>query len=234
MTTLNLSAHLDASTDSPTNTTNVMGEMRAAWANKPAFLVGAALGGLVPSAAYSLAHFGLDSSLPLSSQPITVAMIGGALVFSAKTVYQWAETAFNGDWLKALGFVVLVEGVMTFAPPQLFWLSCIALAYLVAINAVATGCALARADKVAIEPTPVNQPETHSGFEGYSASRLEQLVKESEARLRNELSTLAKPAKPARKRPQAKTLPKAPRKAVARKPTKATPVALVPVASVAR
>jgi hypothetical protein len=64
----------------------------------------------------------------------------GGLVFSALTVFRWGRLAF-GSPVKALGFVVLAEGVMTFCSTA--WLSVVALGYLVLINAIATGCTIA-------------------------------------------------------------------------------------------
>jgi hypothetical protein len=63
----------------------------------------------------------------------------GGLLFSARTVYAWGRLAFQASG-KALGFVVLMEGVMTMSHTP--WLSPAALAYLVAINGIATGCTL--------------------------------------------------------------------------------------------
>jgi hypothetical protein len=59
-------------------------------------------------------------------------------------VYAWGKLAFRAP-VKAAGFVVLLEGVMVFAHTQ--WLSVSALAYLIAINGLATGCKFARASR---------------------------------------------------------------------------------------
>jgi hypothetical protein len=67
------------------------------------------------------------------------ALVAGGLAYSAKTVFDWAALAF-ANALKAVGFVVLLEGVMVTAHTP--WLAFAALGYLVAINGVATACRL--------------------------------------------------------------------------------------------
>lgn len=57
------------------------------------------------------------------------------------TVYKWGRIAF-GMPVKAVGFCVLLEGVLVASSTP--WLSCGALVYLCAINAIATGCNLKR------------------------------------------------------------------------------------------
>jgi hypothetical protein len=101
-------------------------------------LLGALLGGLVPLVTYILAHHEVDASAPLAGQVATYLVLGG-LAFSAPTVYGWGKIAFRSN-AKAGGFVVLLEGTLTLAHTP--WLSVAALVYLVAINAIATGCAL--------------------------------------------------------------------------------------------
>jgi hypothetical protein len=97
------------------------------------------LGGFVPLASYVLAHGEVDRGQPLYLQ-VPVALVLGGLLFSARTVYQWAKAAF-GDGAKAAGFVVLAEGILTLSHTH--WLALAALAYLVSINGVATGVRLA-------------------------------------------------------------------------------------------
>jgi hypothetical protein len=41
-------------------------------------------------------------------------MILGGLAYSAISVYEWAQSAFH-LWVKAAGFVLLLEGTVTFA-----------------------------------------------------------------------------------------------------------------------
>lgn len=107
--------------------------------NRLATLLGALLGGFVPVATFTVAHVELSQVVPLYLQPMMLLVLGG-LVYSAKTVYSWGRAAFASG-PKALGFVVLAEGVMTCS--GVAWLSYAALGYLVFINAVATGCTLA-------------------------------------------------------------------------------------------
>jgi hypothetical protein len=104
-----------------------------------ATVLGFMLGGFVPLASYVVAHFDVDRAIALYEQVSTLLVIGG-LLYSAKTVYAWGALAFRAP-LKSAGFVVLLEGVMVFAQTQ--WLALAALAYLVAINGLATGCNLA-------------------------------------------------------------------------------------------
>jgi hypothetical protein len=98
-------------------------------------VIGALLGALVPSATFVVGHCELASW----TEPKALIVLGG-LVFSALTVFRWGRLAF-GSPVKALGFVVLAEGVMTFCSTA--WLSVVALGYLVLINAIATGCTIA-------------------------------------------------------------------------------------------
>ncbi len=113
-------------------------------------VIGALLGALVPSATFVVGHYELTSW----TEPKALIVLGG-LVFSALTVFRWGRLAF-GSAVKALGFVVLAEGVMTFCSTA--WLSVVALGYLVLINAIATGCTIALGaveDQRAVAPTAV-------------------------------------------------------------------------------
>lgn len=76
-------------------------------------------------------------------QPLLLMVVGG-LVFSAKTVYEWTRTAFHCRY-KAVGFVVLLEGVMVLASSQ--WLTIAALVYLIVINGIGTGVRLGKAQE---------------------------------------------------------------------------------------
>lgn len=106
--------------------------------NRLATFLGFLLGGLVPIASFVVAHGEIDHSRPMYTQLGTFLVLGG-LVYSAKTVFDWGRRAFNSG-AKAMGFVVLLEGVMVAASTP--WLGLTALAYLVAINGIATGCNL--------------------------------------------------------------------------------------------
>lgn len=121
---------------SPRRPLGVLGEVRLAChpKNRLAALLGGLLGGGVPVASYWLAHH------ELSRGPLVWVLVGGGLVFSALTVVRWGVHAF-GSAVKAVGFTVLLEGVLVGSATP--WLALGALAYLVAINAVATGTQLA-------------------------------------------------------------------------------------------
>jgi hypothetical protein len=107
-----------------------------------ATICGFLLGGLVPLASFTVAHYELRKDEPFYFQFATLLVLGG-LLYSAKTVYEWGKLAFRNTW-KALGFVVLTEGIMVTSHTG--WLSFVALAYLIVINGIATGCNLSRRD----------------------------------------------------------------------------------------
>lgn len=120
----------------------VIEQLRVASNNPAALLIGCLFGGFIPLATYWISHRELDVSGSVW-QPAW-AMVAGGLVYSAKTVFQWARLTFQDAW-KATGFVVLIEGVMVTSHTP--WLSVAALAYLMTINAVATGCQLTQGDR---------------------------------------------------------------------------------------
>jgi len=110
---------------------------RALTAARAAF--GAILGGGAPIAANQIVHVEVNRAAPLST-PIAVALVVACLLFSGPTVYAWARDAF-GSPVKAFGYTLLAEGVLTFARTP--WLTLGALAVLVTINATATAMRLA-------------------------------------------------------------------------------------------
>jgi hypothetical protein len=114
---------------------SIIAQIEVAARNPLPALIGALLGALVPSATFMVGHYELTSW----TEPKALIVLGG-LVFSALTVFRWGRLAF-GSSVKALGFVILAEGVMTFCSTA--WLSLVALGYLVLINAIATGCTIA-------------------------------------------------------------------------------------------
>lgn len=116
---------------------DVIGQIKLAFANPLPLIIGALIGALVPLATYTVGHAELDMSSWFS---LPGAIVVGGCLFSAITVYKWGERAF-GSALKAAGFVVLSEGVMTFSHTP--WLSLLVLGFLIAINAVANGANLA-------------------------------------------------------------------------------------------
>lgn len=94
-------------------------------------LVGVVLGAFVPLASYTLVH--------VDGRREVWALVAGGLVYSALTVYQWAYKAFSYR-AKAVGFVVLLEGVMTFTRVE--WLGLTGLVILMGLNAWSAGVSL--------------------------------------------------------------------------------------------
>ena|ERR1700733_11866151 len=113
----------------------VVDQVKIAFAKHNLFatLCGFVLGGFVPVATFVVGHL----VAPLN--PWFYILVFGGLVFSAKTVFDWGAVAFKSKF-KSFGFVLLVEGCMTFVP--LLALSLAALTLLTTINGVATGCKL--------------------------------------------------------------------------------------------
>ncbi len=107
--------------------------------NRLAAFTGVMLGGFVPLASYWIAHHEVVGAGYW--MPVMVTLVFGGLIYSAKTVYQWARVAFDCPW-KAVGFVVLLEGTMIFS--NTMWLGVTALSLLIGMNAIATGCTLAK------------------------------------------------------------------------------------------
>lgn len=116
---------------------DVVGQIKLAFSHPLPLLIGALIGALVPLATYTVGHHELAAAGWASVPGMIV--VGGCL-FSAITVYKWGARAFDSA-LKAAGFVVLSEGVMTFSSTP--WLSLLVLGFLIAINAVANGANLA-------------------------------------------------------------------------------------------
>lgn len=125
---------------------DIVGQVRLSFRrrNRLATVLGMVLGGFVPVASFVLAHQEIVPGKSMLFQVPCWLVVGG-LTYSAKTVFDWARAAFSLR-LKALGFVVLLEGVMTGANTT--WLAYAALAILVAINSISAGCQLAVRTKV--------------------------------------------------------------------------------------
>jgi hypothetical protein len=131
---------------------DVVGQIKLAFANPLPLLIGALIGALVPIATYTVGHAELEAS---GWGSVPGAIVVGGCVFSAITVYKWGRRAFDSA-LKALGFVVLSEGVMTFSHTP--WLSMLMLGFLMAINAVANGANLAVAHLDAVRLRALEAP----------------------------------------------------------------------------
>lgn len=126
----------------PAGPLGVVDQVRVALrpSSRLSFVVGVLLGGFVPIATYVVAHTELVLERPLYEQ-LAAVFVAGGLLFSAVTMYGWGRLAFT-QRAKALGFVVLLEGVMVTCHTR--WLALVALGYLACINGVATACNLAR------------------------------------------------------------------------------------------
>jgi hypothetical protein len=122
--------------------TDVVTQLECAVRNPQAAALGAVIGGLIPwfgrtlaheevPAAWSAGHHGLASAM--------IAVVLGCACFSAISVYKFGKAAF-GDSRKAFGFVLALEGVMLVSHGAT---SAVALAVLIAINAVANGSVIA-------------------------------------------------------------------------------------------
>jgi hypothetical protein len=123
---------------------DVISQLECAVRRPRAALLGAAIGGAVPWFARELAHGELPAAWASGGRAACAAMvlvILGCCAFSMLTVYKFGLAAF-GDRRKAAGFVLALEGVMLVSGGAT---SAWALALLVAINAVANGCAIALA-----------------------------------------------------------------------------------------
>ena len=114
--------------------------------NRLAALWGFVKGGWAPAASFILVHHEIAAALAKDAsftQPkvlVLSALVVGALLFSAPNVYQWCKAAFNSA-AKAVGFVVLLEGVLVFSGTEyLVWS---ALGLLIAINGIQSACNLA-------------------------------------------------------------------------------------------
>lgn len=129
----------------PRRNRGIVGQVRAAFAPhaRLATFIGAVLGGFVPVASWQLAHHEIDLFWPTSFVEACtqwrVLLVLAGLVYSALTVYSWGRLAFRSK-PKAVGFVVLLEGVLVGASTP--WLNLGALGLLAAVNAIATGATL--------------------------------------------------------------------------------------------
>lgn len=95
-------------------------------------LVALVWGGLVPVMTFVVKKFEYDSQGPMTQVPVLLVLAG--LLYSAKKVYKFSQMVF-GERTAALGFTVLVEGVMTFS--SVTALSVLGLGILVFTNWVA-------------------------------------------------------------------------------------------------
>jgi len=115
-------------------------------AGRVAAFIGLLTGGCIPAFTFCVAHFVLpfyrDLNVTLWGMVERTTMWGmvvGGLACSAPKVYKWFLAAF-GSRLEAVGAMLCLESVMTFAP--VVYLSTAALAMLVFINAIYCACRL--------------------------------------------------------------------------------------------
>jgi len=106
--------------------------------NRIAMVAGFIAGGWIPVVTYLVSHYHVQS------QPQLWLLVSGGLTYSAMTVFSWARVAFRHP-LKALGFVTLLEGGMTFVPDP--WIGLPSLGLLILINGLATGTNLVNDDR---------------------------------------------------------------------------------------
>jgi hypothetical protein len=127
----------------------VVDQCRVAARNPLPTTLGGMLGAVVPFGTYQVAHHDLQSA-DWSSWGclIPALLVLGGLGYSATTVVGWGRLAF-GSTVKAVGFAVLLEGLLIAQSQQ--WLGVVALVYLCAINAVATGVTLTRGSRAGSE-----------------------------------------------------------------------------------
>jgi cytochrome c biogenesis factor len=135
-----------ASTDRAA-TVDVVSQLECAIRYPQATLIGALVGGVVPWFARTLAHVEVPAAWSAGHHTLAMLMLVvvlGCACFSALTVYKFGRATFN-DTRKALGFVLAIEGVMLVSQGIT---SSVALAVLIAINALANGSAIAMAREV--------------------------------------------------------------------------------------
>lgn len=125
-------------------TVDVVSQLECAVKYPQATLIGALVGGVVPWFARTLAHVEVPAALSAGHHALAALMLVvvlGCAAFSALTVYKFGKATF-GCARKALGFVLAIEGVMLVSQGVT---SAVALAVLIAINALANGSAIALA-----------------------------------------------------------------------------------------
>jgi hypothetical protein len=88
---------------------------------------GLLVGGFIPLGSYTLIH------QEVAAKPYLWALVAGGLLYSSTSVFLWAVSYFHNK-LKAIGFVILLEGILTLSSVE--WLSITGLAILMSLNAV--------------------------------------------------------------------------------------------------
>ncbi len=98
--------------------------------HRVSMLIGFVLGGWVPAVSYLVVHYHVQD------QPMLWLLVGGGMTYSGLTVFSWARVAFKHP-MKALGFVIIMEGALIFVPDP--WIGLPSLAMLIGINGLACG-----------------------------------------------------------------------------------------------
>lgn len=114
--------------------------------NRLATGIAALMGFIVPLSVYSVTHElpRTYASEGIGAKFVFLCILGIAgCVFSAKSVFQWGKLVF-ADTFKAIGFAVLLEGILSASGivSDSLWfkvLGMISLAYLMLINAINCG-----------------------------------------------------------------------------------------------
>ncbi len=118
---------------------DVLTQLRCAAGNPLATAIGAVVGGVIPWFARTVAHGEVAARWWADPKALIVV---GCMLFSVSTVYSFGRATFRAP-RKALGFVVAIEGVAVLCSTPQVWVT--ALALLVLINAVTSGCTIALA-----------------------------------------------------------------------------------------
>ena len=129
-------------TSVPVNELGVVDQIAIAFSSNNLFatICGFILGGIVPVTVFRTAHYSV------ADKPWLWVLVIGGLIYSAITVFKWGQAAFSST-VKSVGFVILLEGTLTFSPDH--YLAYAALAVLTMINGVATGVNLVAQKKEA-------------------------------------------------------------------------------------
>lgn len=123
-------------------------ELRHATRSPLGLTVGSLIGGAAPLTNFFTIHFGdLIRTEPVFRMELRSPLwilVAGSFLLSSKSVFRWAHNTF-GDWLSAIGIVLMLEGNLILAPHPAMKIC--ALVFLVLINAAHYGSALGLRDQ---------------------------------------------------------------------------------------
>ncbi len=154
-------------------TVDIVSQLECAIRRPQATLIGAAIGGLVPWFARTLAHEEIPSTWSTGSHALAALMIAvviGCAIFSGLSVYKFGRATF-GDARKAIGFTLALEGVMLVSSGAT---SAVALAVLIAINALGNGATIALARDAACRRREADERRAATRRSRTSAARAPQ------------------------------------------------------------